>query len=87
LAFCLIYRPWFPSFSFCGYYTITAKPIPPGRVGKYYPRLETVPLEHQKDDGSWDTSVDGEAQAVGAAYTTSVAVPVLGRQRHVLPTY
>jgi hypothetical protein len=54
---------------------------------KYLPKYESVLLPHQKEDGSFDTSVDGEAQAAGSTYTTSMAVMALAVQRHVLPAY
>ncbi len=53
----------------------------------YLPKYESVLLPHQKDDGSFDTSVDGEAQGAGPTYTTSMAVMALAVQRHVLPAY
>jgi hypothetical protein len=54
---------------------------------KYLPNYEAVLLPHQKEDGSFDTSVDGEAQDAGAIYTTSMAVMALAVERHVLPAY
>jgi len=59
----------------------------PDEWEKYLPKYEAVLLPHQKDDGSFDTSVDGEAQGAGATYTTSMAVMALAVQRHVLPAY
>lgn len=54
---------------------------------KYLPKYETVLLPHQLEDGSWDTSVDGEAKGAGPTYTTSMAVMALAVQRYVLPAY
>jgi hypothetical protein len=54
---------------------------------KYLPKYEAVLLPHQKEDGSFDTSVDGEAQDAGPIYTTSMAIMALAVQRHVLPAY
>ena len=54
---------------------------------KYLPKYEAALLPHQKEDGAFDTSVDGEAQGAGAIYTTSMAVMALAVQRHVLPAY
>ncbi len=54
---------------------------------KYLPKYEAVLLPHQKEDGSFDTSVDNEAQGAGPTYTTSMAVMALAVQRHVLPAY
>ena len=54
---------------------------------KYLPKYESVLLPHQKEDGSFDTSVDGEAQGAGPTYTTSMAVMAFAVQRHVLPAY
>jgi len=53
----------------------------------YLPKYETVLLPHQKEDGSFDTTVDGEAQGGGPTYATSMAVMALAVQRHVLPAY
>jgi hypothetical protein len=54
---------------------------------KYLPKYEAVLLPHQREDGSFDTSVDGEAQGAGPAYSTSMAVMALAVQRYVLPAY
>jgi hypothetical protein len=54
---------------------------------KYLPKYEAALLPHQKDDGSFDTSSDSEAQDAGPIYTTSMAVMALAVQRHVLPAY
>jgi hypothetical protein len=54
---------------------------------KYLPKYEAVLLPHQKDDGSFDASVDGEAQGGGPVYATSMAVMALAVERHVLPAY
>jgi hypothetical protein len=54
---------------------------------KYLPKYEAVLLPHQKEDGSFDTSVDGEAQGGGPVYATSMAVMALAVERHVLPAY
>ena len=54
---------------------------------RYLPNYEAVLLPHQREDGSFDTSVDGEAQDAGPVYTTSMAVMALAVQRHVLPAY
>lgn len=54
---------------------------------KYLPKYEAVLLPHQNEDGSFDTSVDGEAQGAGPVYTTSMAVMALAVERHVLPAY
>jgi hypothetical protein len=54
---------------------------------KYLPKYEAVLLPHQREDGSFDTSVDGEAQGAGPTYTTSMAVMALAVQRYVLPAY
>ena len=59
----------------------------PDEWEKYLPKYEAVLLPHQKDDGSFDTSVDGEAQGGGPVYSTSMAVMALAVQRHVLPAY
>src|SRR5512140_125089 len=59
----------------------------PDEWAKYLPKYEAVLLPHQKEDGSFDTSVDGEAQDGGYVYTTSMAVMALAVQRHVLPAY
>jgi hypothetical protein len=59
----------------------------PDEWAKYLPKYESVLLAHQKEDGSFDTSVDGEAQDGGPIYTTSMAVMALAVQRHVLPAY
>jgi hypothetical protein len=59
----------------------------PEEWAKYLPKFEGVLLPHQKDDGSFDTSVDGEATDAGPVYTTSMAVMALAVQRHVLPAY
>lgn len=59
----------------------------PDEWEKYLPKYETVLLPHQKEDGSFDTSVDGEAQGAGPTYTTSMAVMALAVERHVLPAY
>jgi hypothetical protein len=52
----------------------------------YAPKLEKLLLDHQRDDGSWD-SPSGELDRAGAVYTTSMAVLALAVQRHVLPAY
>lgn len=54
---------------------------------KYLPKYEAALLPHQKDDGSFDSSVDGEAQGAGPTYSTSMAVMALAVQRYVLPAY
>lgn len=54
---------------------------------KYLPKYEAVLLPHQKEDGSFDPSIDGEAQGAGPAYATSMAVMALAVERHVLPAY
>jgi len=59
----------------------------PDEWQKYLPKYEAVLLPHQKDDGSFDTSVDGEAKDAGPIYTTSMAVMALAVERHVLPAY
>jgi hypothetical protein len=59
----------------------------PDEWQKYLPKYEAVLLPHQRDDGSFDTSVDGEAQDGGPIYTTSMATMALAVQRHVLPAY
>ena len=64
----------------------SAAPLPE-EWEKYLPKYEAVLLPLQKEDGSFDTSVDGEAQDGGPIYTTSMAVMALAVQRHVLPAY
>lgn len=59
----------------------------PDEWEKYLPKYEAVLLPHQLSDGSFDTSVDGEARGAGATYTTSMAVMALAVQRYVLPAY
>ena len=59
----------------------------PDEWERYLPKYEAVLLPHQKDDGSFDTAVDGEAQGGGPVYATSMAVMALAVQRHVLPAY
>jgi Squalene-hopene cyclase C-terminal domain len=59
----------------------------PDEWERYLPKYEAVLLPHQKDDGSFDTSVDGEAKDAGPIYTTSMAVMALAVERHVLPAY
>lgn len=51
------------------------------------PKYEAVLLPHQNPDGSFDSSVDSEAQGAGAVYSTSMAIMALAVQRHVLPAY
>jgi hypothetical protein len=59
----------------------------PDEWDKYLPKYESVLLPLQKDDGSFDATVDGEAQGGGPIYSTSMAVMALAVQRHVLPAY
>ena len=59
----------------------------PDEWEKYLPKYEAVLLPHQNADGSFDTSVDGEAKDAGPIYTTSMAVMALAVERHVLPAY
>ena len=59
----------------------------PEQWDRYLPKYEAVLLPHQKEDGAFDTAVDGEAQGAGPTYTTSMAVMALAVQRHVLPAY
>jgi Squalene-hopene cyclase C-terminal domain/Prenyltransferase and squalene oxidase repeat len=53
----------------------------------YLPKYEAVLLPHQNPDGSFDSSVDSEAQGGGPVYATAMAVMALAVQRHVLPAY
>jgi len=52
----------------------------------YAPKLESLLLERQREDGSWGAP-GGEADRAGTVYTTSMAVLALAVQRHVLPAY
>lgn len=54
---------------------------------RYAPRLESVIIEHQNDDGSWNSPGGGEDQNAGVVYRTSMAVLALAVDRHVLPAY
>lgn len=59
----------------------------PDEWEKYLPKYEAVLLPHQRDDGSFDETIDGESQNAGPVYATSMAVMALAVQRHVLPAY
>jgi hypothetical protein len=54
---------------------------------KYLPTYEAVLLPHQRADGAFDPSVDGEAQGAGPVYASSMAIMALAVQRYVLPAY
>jgi hypothetical protein len=91
----IIERMWADPIAWKGehfYYRVYYDAVGLSRVSpedweKYLPKYEAVLLPHQKEDGSFDTSVDGEAQGAGPTYTTSMAVMALAVQRHVLPAY
>ncbi|MGA2863494.1 MAG: prenyltransferase/squalene oxidase repeat-containing protein [Verrucomicrobiota bacterium] len=77
-----------PHFYYRAYYeAVGLSRALPEEWEKYLPKYEAVLLPHQKEDGSFDTSVDDEAQGAGPTYTTSMAVMALAVQRHVLPAY
>jgi hypothetical protein len=77
-----------PHFYYRAYYdAVGLSRALPDEWAKYLPKYEAVLLPHQKEDGSFDTSVDDEAQGAGPTYTTSMAVMALAVERHVLPAY
>ena len=54
---------------------------------RYAPGLESVLIEHQRNDGSWGSPGGGEDENAGPVYRASMAVLALTVDRHVLPAY
>jgi hypothetical protein len=77
--------PWF--FYRAYYDAVGMSRARPEAWEQYAPRLTTVLVEHQKNDGSWGSPPGDNESGNGTVYTTCMAALALAVDRHVLPAY
>lgn len=77
-----------PHFYYRAYYdAVGMSKAAPENWKSYSRKVETILLEHQNTDGSWQNPPGDSEAGYGPVYSTSMAVLALAVDRHVLPAY